>query len=646
MAYASAAATTSPSTGAPTRRVIYGRIHSLLRSLLSLIPTMPSVLQPLLLRHLPRKRDGVKHFTVYVRNALQVCEYADELKQGVLAAVVSKAIEIDVEIQMDYEELEDLEGDDDGDDMDSDAEEEDRADEADPFDGALDDEDVDDSESEGEDVNLDDLDSGDEDGEEEGEEQEEGKGKKKPLNRSKEAMAKVANARKLSAKLDAIMTEVFAHLEGLDKRCMSVCMGGSDVKTPTLERSSSTSSITYAPLSFSRALVLRQEQFYLLAALFQRMVLPTFKSRNVQFLLFWASSLDQEFSDVFLGHLMEKALVGRGEDSDYATVQEEPAIIRIASASYVASLVSRAKFVPRDQVRAVVDHLCVYLDAYLSEHASAYAAMASSTTHGFGAAEGPHAVFYAVAQAVFYIFCFRWRDLRIPTPAGPTPKVSVSMSSSSEADEMDDEGAGMPWRWADSLAIVQRVIMSPFNPLANCTSAVVNQFASIAQHTGFLYCYSIIERNQRSATTKKSRDASSPSSSDDSSTSSNEDGGQKKQVQTTQTADRLDTFFPFDPYRLPCSSKWVEPLYRPWSEAAPPGLAGEESDSEDDDDEDDEEEEEEEPQGLKIPSMTSSRPRKRGAAEFGSSLGTSQSASTSTDQSDISQSLDAMSISQ
>jgi RNA polymerase I-specific transcription initiation factor RRN3 len=47
------------SSAAPlTRRVVYDRLHYLLRHILSLIPTLPSTLQPLLARNFPHKRQN------------------------------------------------------------------------------------------------------------------------------------------------------------------------------------------------------------------------------------------------------------------------------------------------------------------------------------------------------------------------------------------------------------------------------------------------------------------------------------------------------------------------------------------------------------------------------------------------------------
>ena len=67
----------------------------------------------------------------------------------------------------------------------------------------------------------------------------------------------------------------------------------------------------------------------------------------------------------------------------------------------------------------------------------------------------PPAVFYAVAQAVFLIFCFRWRDL-------------VEDDGNGEADGEGEQAtlAGPPKRmWMAELNIIQRVVACPLQPL-------------------------------------------------------------------------------------------------------------------------------------------------------------------------------------
>lgn len=79
-----------------TRRVVYDRLHYLLKHVLALIPTLPSTLQPLLVRNFPHKRQNQASQVTYIRNLLRVSEYCPELADRILATIVDRAIQIDV----------------------------------------------------------------------------------------------------------------------------------------------------------------------------------------------------------------------------------------------------------------------------------------------------------------------------------------------------------------------------------------------------------------------------------------------------------------------------------------------------------------------------------------------------------------------
>ena len=79
-----------------TRRLIYDRLHDLLRHILSLIPTLPSTLQTLLTKHFPHKRQNQVAQVTYIRNLLKVSSYCPELADKILATIVDRAIQIDV----------------------------------------------------------------------------------------------------------------------------------------------------------------------------------------------------------------------------------------------------------------------------------------------------------------------------------------------------------------------------------------------------------------------------------------------------------------------------------------------------------------------------------------------------------------------
>jgi RNA polymerase I-specific transcription initiation factor RRN3 len=172
---------------------------------------------------------------------------------------------------------------------------------------------------------------------------------------------------------------------------------------------------------------IRQAQFSTLLNIFDRLILNTFKSRYTQFLVFWYSSLDPEFTDRFLGLLLSKSLFEI----------DQPMTTRAAATSYVAGLVSRAHFVDKTHTRRVVGLLCQCLSGQLD---------------GFGTLSiSQHAIFYAVAQAVFLIFCFRWRDL----------------VEQDEEDDADTNPSRIPGgkKWLPELDVMKRVILSPLNPL-------------------------------------------------------------------------------------------------------------------------------------------------------------------------------------
>lgn len=400
-----------------TRRVVYDRQHALLEHLLNLVPTLPSSLAPLLVRNFPHKRQPQAAHVAYIRNLLRVTEYCSELSERVLGLIVDRALMVDVEIQVELEELEDAEP--------TDSE----LFEFDPFDTIVGQEGDSSDEEEDVDDGLSDLssdassDSGAED-----------------------TFTDTRHIHDMVSKLDAILRLVFDHFNKLHSSIPTVLVPYS----PSLH-----STITYDRDSQSyEPHTLLAIQFHTLLAIFDRSILRTFKSRYTQFLLFWYASLHPEFSDLFLGLLVDKALFGSASASG---------VERAAASSYIGSFVSRAQFIDREGAQRTVKVLCAFLQAHLD------------AVEAGNAASNNHSVFYAVVQSVFLVFCFRWRDLQ---------------------EEPDEQEVGRK-TWISELGVVQRVITSDLNPLKVCSQNVVHQFARIAQATDFTYCFSILEANKR-----------------------------------------------------------------------------------------------------------------------------------------------------
>lgn len=541
-----------------TRRQLYDRVHNLLQHLLRLIPTLPATLQPLLVQYFPHKRERTLAQVLYIQNLLRLSEYCEALTEPIWAAIVDHALQIDVGIQVELDELEEQgveappatslngaldHGVESGSELSQSAPdaEEDELDAADRLEDLSDDDDA--------------YDASD------------------ALSQAAPTPTEPAwnDIAVLAGKLDAIMKAMYDFLvQHVGHRNVP----GVDTR--------------------------RYQLYQTLLGLFTRSILTTFKSRHVQFLLFWFASLDAEFADMFLGTLLSKSLyivpTGAAHDANDAV------ILRVAAASYVASYVARARYIDSSTTRMVVLNLCTYLDACLEAFAVQGAAAPSP-----GARE--HAVFYAVAQAIFYVFCFRWRDLREGV-AGDTPddvaatyptacslELSPQLMPILHASSLSSASSSTSVRgergWAPGLAVVQRAITSPLNPLRYCNANVVQQFAYVAQTTDFLYCYSVLEANAARESTHDSTRESTPTAV----------AGRAERPTLMAPATRpvaaaaatatggapaaqLDAFFPFDPYRLRDSSGLVHRLYREWSEVAPDGDGDEDEEDEEDDDAD------------------------------------------------------------
>ncbi|GAA6004023.1 RNA polymerase I-specific transcription initiation factor RRN3 family protein [Rhodotorula paludigena] len=605
-----------------TRRLVYTRIHALLRLLLSLVPTLSPSLSPLLALHFPSKREPRAAQICYIDNLLLLTEYCTALSEDVLTLVVERALHIDVEIQGEPEDWEDVE-----EEMQAAAEASegsegkkrpqdsavrdvvDRPMEDDPDDSDSDSDDDDDEEGG---LDLDNLSSDDDEPDPVNDEDAARKATGAAQGMSEAAIRKVLDSR---AKLDGILKVVLDHLAAAhaDKRSLahnntSTVIPPGTPTTDVFDKAFATAATE--PESTSREATPTADEpppvdvverrltlFRTLLDIFDRTLLRTFKTRNVQFLLFYLCSLDVASSDHFIGVLLGRALF----DLD------APSVTRVAAAGYVASFIARAQFVDAGMTRKVVRHLCSYLEGQMDDFAR-LTALATSIK-GAGPAGGQDLpVFYAVAQAVFYIFCFRWKDLL------------------EEEDDLDDEaalfGLDAGRKWMMGLETIKKAVSSSFNPLKVCAQPVVTQFASIAHKTSFMYCYGVLDANRRASSY---RDSSSTGAANGSqphmpapplrsvSTSSllNTLTASQLHLSTPSphgtpappapapapsaaprqllVAEEMDSFFPFDPFKLPLSSVYIDSIYREWEgaddESTTSGDASSSTaDSDDDDD--------------------------------------------------------------
>jgi len=172
----------------------------------------------------------------------------------------------------------------------------------------------------------------------------------------------------LADKLDVMIELVFQYL---DEKCSADAglagvgcaepvhpLSPSAVPSENESSSSASSKNQEAPARSGNDLVSRRRQHALglMLAIFERSVLPTYKSRFTQFVVFYLCRLSSAFADTFTGRLINNL-----------RNRSLPLVLRVACASYVSSFLSRARFVDDTTVRSALFYLAEYAHRYLDE---------------------------------------------------------------------------------------------------------------------------------------------------------------------------------------------------------------------------------------------------------------------------------------
>uniref|UniRef100_A0A9J7YDA3 RRN3 homolog, RNA polymerase I transcription factor n=2 Tax=Cyprinus carpio TaxID=7962 RepID=A0A9J7YDA3_CYPCA len=226
-----------------------------------------------------------------------------------------------------------------------------------------------------------------------------------------------------------------------------------------------------------------------LVSVFDKVVLPTHASCHVQYYMFYLHNFN-----LFM-----------------LQAPNQPPVLRQAAAGYMGSFMARAKFLPVSTVKACLDLLVPWLHLYIDSQDAGSKAFCDINLHG---------PFYTACQAVFYTLIFRHSAI-----------LEGNMKK------------GLAYLQGLNL---ERIVMCQLNPLRVCLPAVTNMFAAITRKYQLVFCYTIIERNNRNLLPVVSCST----------------GGNSVSTNTNP----LDTFFPFDPYLLKSSGKLIEPIYQVWEE--------------------------------------------------------------------------------
>ena len=284
---------------------------------------------------------------------------------------------------------------------------------------------------------------------------------------------------------------------------------------------------------------------------FTNFILP-YRCRHTQFLLFHFSQTSAAHTNLFVQQCLDMAFANTNSSQ------------KLAACAYLASFIARGRHISSASVHTIFMVLCQYLDQMRQKYEPGCRAPDRRT----------YSVYYAVSQAILYIFCFRWRDLL----AG-----SSTSGLDNEDFNEDDALAEGDLEWIPGMKeTVTRNIYCRLNPLKVCSQAIVGEFAKIAHHLRFLYVFSLLEANKRVrlGQTFSYYGSGGPI-----------DIGRRETAWDRQKGERhhqLEAYFPFDPYQLPKSKKWVENDYNEWE--LPRALRAKEDESEDEAELDDEDE--------------------------------------------------------
>lgn len=257
--------------------------------------------------------------------------------------------------------------------------------------------------------------------------------------------------------------------------------------------------------------------------IFRTSVLKLHKSKFTQFVMFYACSLDPEtWGSKFAVDLAEIFL----------STSQDP-VSRMSAISYLASYLSRAKFISS----SVVASILIRIANWCCEYCKVVQEKALSLTWNKIFNPAAHQIYYSACQAIMYVLCFRMRELMdVPTKI---PSRSFLFD--------------LPLGY---------VLFNGLDPLKVCLPSIVHEFLRQAK-AARLFHASVTSIDENAIDSELSKAF----------------GGSQ----------RLDIFFPFDPYLLKESDRYIRPNFVYWStvKTTYSNCNSEEDEEEEDDDEED-----------------------------------------------------------
>lgn len=291
--------------------------------------------------------------------------------------------------------------------------------------------------------------------------------------------------------------------------------------------------------------------FKYLLKVFEHSILNTHRSKYPQFLIFYVCRMDPQFQDVFISQLLASSLD-----------PQTPPITRQSCGAYLASFLARAKYISVAYLQKALYHLCKWLhdqmDIYDAKHVEEQDeegdGMDDNATekakHVLGESEEmgnagqrvfKESIYISSLQTACYMICFR--GLEIAT---------------------SEDGDG--YEFLRSLGWERLIVTSSgYCPLAYCQQTVATEFLNLVEAFDLVSeeCLARVDQTIGAVsatsreTTKSMERLKKPTA-----------GSAPASIVLGQRQP-LETFFPFDPYLLRRSFRYVGPLYLYWKHADP-----------------------------------------------------------------------------
>lgn len=317
--------------------------------------------------------------------------------------------------------------------------------------------------------------------------------------------------------------------------------------------------------------------FKMVIAAFDSVILTTHRSKFTQFLILYLCGLD---SDKPKEDLLDQSMLSRefaAKLIELVLDPYRPTITRQSAACYLASFVSRSKFVcpgtACEAVSAILRFADAYMDTYPTEAVTRKLLRNISTDiagNGKTSKLAVHSLFFTVCQTGFYIMCFRGKECT------KYYHDAIAYFKNVHKNALDDDiihPYSDPELIDISLTRWTRLCSHHLNPLKYCLESVRGEFLLLADRFKLIeddLLSKLIIEDRKMAT--GSPDVLKASLKKATSIKTAATMERRRLVEGVGGLGRgsnpLDSFFPFDPYLLRRSHKFIHPYYRHWSGAS------------------------------------------------------------------------------